>query len=396
MELSINRRQFPVTRRFNYLATGTEAPLSTPVVKACTVYLHEVASFGGAKSEVAEKSKERLLSSKRLFAEIIHASEDEIAAVPSASYGINLVALMVSPKKGDNIVLNELEFDSNMYPWLKYSKAGVEIRMAKSEKGIVSVDAIEKLVDDKTKVVTAAHVATWSGYRQDLKGAAEVAHRHGAVWVVDGAASVGSVVTDVKESDVDFLAISSHKWLLGPKGAGFLYVKKERAEKFDPPLPGWYGVSHETGTSGAWGNINFASNASKFEVGTPPVISYVGVAAGMKMIMEIGLRRVEKSISDLTQHLIEGLSGIGANVVTPTERRLRGGDIVALFKNGVDAENIHKRLEARKIITLLIREGQVSKLGWDAGGLYISPCFFNTEEEIDSLVRALKPLIGRT
>jgi cysteine desulfurase / selenocysteine lyase len=372
------RDEFPVTRKLNYLATGAEAPISTRVIRACNDYLEEVATEGGISPRISEKASEQMQGSKRLFSQMVNCDLDEVASVPSTSYAINMAALMIDPKPGDNLVINDLEFDSNLLPWLRYSEQGVEVRVAKNVDGVLAIEEIQKLVDEKTKVVTASHVSSWSGFRQDLKALSNLAHSQGALVVVDAANSVGAIETNLRESEVDFFTTSAHKWMLGPKGSGFLFVNRKIMDRFAPPLPGWYGVPSRTKIETVWKEVKFSKSASKYEVGTPSVISNVGVSASMKMLFEAGLSGVYKRISDLGDYAIGGFKKIGMKVITPTERERRGGAIVIMPK--MNSKELHNKLTSMGIATLLMR----------TGGIQVYPAFFNTEKELDALIDVLR------
>jgi len=390
MKFEKYRDLFPVTKKFTYLKTGSPgAPLSIPVREACMKHLDELTESGVANP--GGVSFDQLPLSRQIFAKLINCDPEEIAIIPNATYGLNSVALMINPKKGENIVANDLEFQSNLFPWLQFSKVGVEVRIAKSRNGILPVEEIERLVDHKTRAVTTPHVSTWTGFRQELKSVSKVAHDHGAYFVVDAVQSAGVIPVDVRASDVDFLAVSSQKWLLGPKGCGFLFVRRQLIDKFDPPLPGWYGVINDV-TVDSWDKIKFADSASKFEGGTPSMISVVGVTAGIGLLFRVGLPNLQERISDLTQYAIERLTSSGLQVLTPSERSKRGRAVNVLLRPGVDSVAAHRLLEARGILTQCIRREHMAKYGWNAGGFQISPCFFNNEGDIDAFVEAVRSI----
>jgi cysteine desulfurase/selenocysteine lyase len=307
-----------------------------------------------------------------------------------------MVALMLQLKKGENVVLNDLDFTANIYPWLRLTKVGVNVRMARSKNGILPVNEIERHVDDKTRVITATHVTTDSGFRNDLKALAKLAHAHGAYVVADGASSTGVIPVDLNDIDVDFFAASSQKWLLGPAGSGFLYVNSRLIDELEPVLPGWYGTKSLGNIDAlAWENIEFShGSAAKFEVGTPSLLSNVGVSAGMRMLLDVGLTNVHRRVSDLTQYALEKLRAIGLNVITPADREKRAGDIVVRMKPGNVALTVQRALESKRIMTEALDESEHQlRLGWKGGCLRFSPCFFNTEKEVDTLTEALHSIM---
>jgi len=391
MDFSKYREWFPVTRNWNYLFTGFLAPLANPVRDACVARVDRLSNGTFAYDPYDFEGEDPLSESKNLYAKLVNADPKEIAGVPSASYGINQVALMIAPKKGENVVLNDLEFHSNMYPWLKYQQFGVEIRIAKSKQGRLPVSEIEKLVDENTRVVTAAHISTWTGYREDVKEISRVAHRCNAFTVIDTAASGGATPLDVRDADVDFVAVSSHKWLMGIEGAGFLYVKRGLIDEFSSPMPGWYGTDNtKIETKNSWEKIPFHGSASKYEVGTPSVISRISVTAGMKMLFDIGVAKVQRRIEELAQYLIDELIKANLTPITPVEPELRGGCVNVFFKPGTDEDAVFSKLRANKIVVKHTERSAIERLGNQAGGVQATPSFFNTETELDQFVKTLR------
>ncbi len=255
------REMFPVTQNWNYLATGATAPLSTLVEKACSNYIAENTREG---FKFYSEIDDFIGKPKTLFAKLINCTESELAFVPNSTHGINLVSQMLQPKKGQNVVITDLEYFGCAYPWLLTQTRGVDVRVAKSEKGMLPIETIEKLVDDKTKAISVAHVCH-SGLRQDLKALSKLAHDHGAYMVSDAIGSCGIVDVDVRQNEIDFLSTSSYKWLLGLQGAGFLYIKKKLIESFEPPFPGSHATpdvdSARLMLSPSWRKIKFPNSA---------------------------------------------------------------------------------------------------------------------------------------
>jgi len=192
---------------------------------------------------------------------------------------------------------------------------------------------------------------------------------------------------------VDFLSTSSYKWLLGLQGGGFLYVRKGLIESFDPPFPGSQATPSSDWAklmlSPTWGKINFPKSAKRYETGMPSIMSAISLSASIKLLLEIGMRNVEKRVSDLTQYAIDKMNEIDLEVVTPVERNLRGGHIIVFMKNKKQAKDVCAYLFKRKIHV----QSFVPFYGPRNGGLFIAPDFFNNEEEIDSVAKQLRKLV---
>ena len=384
-----------MTKNWNYLATGATAPLSIPVYEACSKYLDENRDEGFKYySQVGDIVDEP----KVLFGKLVNCEPYELSIIPNSTHGINLVAQMVGALKGDNVVISELEYYGCAYPWLRLANDGVDVRIAKSKQGRVPFENIEKLVDDKTKALSIVHVCH-SGFRQDLRRLSKLAHDHGAFMATDAIGTCGVIDVDVKETGVDFLSTSSYKWLLGLSGSGFLYVRKGLIDSLEPPLPGSQATPKINGAmfmdlSPTWEKVPFAKNsARKFETGMPAVLSAISLTASIKLLLSIGMKNVQKRVSDLTQYAIEKMEQIGLDVVTPRERDERGAHLIVAMdeEKKVKADKISSALFKKKIHTQAFFPPYCSSYG----SLFVAPDFFNNEEEIDALAREIKILTSR-
>jgi selenocysteine lyase/cysteine desulfurase len=280
--------------------------------------------------------------------------------------------------RGSKIVTTDLEYPSVVYPWLRKS-LGVKVHYVKNINGKILLEDVERAVDDKTVAVAVSHVEYVNGFRHDLRALSEIAHEHGAYLIVDAIQSAGAMQIDVKKDDVDFLTTACYKWLLSPPGAGYLYVKEELIEKFEPPFVGWASVKPEVfDTIDFWDiwSLRLSETASRFEVGSPSFISLTGATEALKMILNVGIENIQKRILKLTDHLIESVKSLGLKLQTPEEPQYRSGVVNFKIDNPKElAESLN-----RKGIIVSAR----------AHGLRVSPHFYNTEEEIDKFMKEIK------
>ncbi|MEM2338142.1 MAG: aminotransferase class V-fold PLP-dependent enzyme [Candidatus Bathyarchaeia archaeon] len=174
---------------------------------------------------------------KSLFARLVNAKPEEVALVENTSVGLNIAANALLCPSGSKVVTTDLEYPSVVYPWLKKSPI-VKVHYIRNRRGKVLLEDFEKAVGNSTVAVVVSHVKYVNGFRNNLKALSEIAHSHGAVLIVDAIQSAGVIPIDVKRDDVDFLATACYKWLLGPSGAAYLYVRKELIEKLKPPMLG--------------------------------------------------------------------------------------------------------------------------------------------------------------
>lgn len=364
------REKFPVTRSKVFLNHSAYSPPSQPVVDVMRKYNDDLSRFEIDESEYS--------LGKEFFAGLINAEEEEIALVQNTSTGLNIVADMLNYPKGSNVVTTDMEYPSVVYPWLR-RRLGVEVRYVENVEGKILVEDVEKAVDNQTAAVAVSHVEYVNGFRHDLKELAKVAHEHDAFLVVDAIQSLGAMSVDVRKDDVDFLTASCYKWLLGPAGAGYLYVRREHVEKFEPPFIGWASVKPEVFETIDFWDIwepRLSHTASRFEVGSPSFISFAGAAVAIQLLLEIGIRNIQKRVLGLTELLVESLQDSGFDLTTPVDPEHRSGIVHFLVGN---AQEKAEKLKKKGII-----------VSARSNGLRVSPHFYNNEEEIKHLIQEVK------
>jgi len=364
------REQFPITKNKTFFNHAAQSPLPKPVADAVRKYADEFSNLGTSTLEGDDCGKPQ-------FGKLIGAEPAEIATIENTSMGLNIAANVLRYPSGSKIVTTDLEYPSVVYPWLRKS-LGAKIHYVKNINGKISLDDMEKAVDDKTVAVAISHVEYANGFRHNLRVLSEIAHEHGAYLIVDAIQSVGTMPIDVKRDDVDFLMAACYKWLLSPAGAAYLYVKDELIEKFEPPFVGWASVKQETfDTVDFWDiwNLNLSKTASRFEIGSPCTISLVGATAAMKMLLGFGTENIRKRIAKLTDHLLESVKDLGLKLQTPDEKQCRSG--IVNFKTD-EPQKTAERLTKKNIV-----------VSARANGIRVSPHFYNTEEEIDKLMEKI-------
>jgi len=365
------REQFPITRNKVFLNHAAQSPLPKPAADVVRKFVDDFSNFGDTSIEWND-------GGKPFFAKLIQAKPEEIAFVENTSMGLNIAANVLHYPPDSKIVTTDLEYPTVVYPWLR-KKLDVKVHYVKNIDGKILLEDMERAVDDKTVAVAVSHVEYVNGFRHDLQALSEIAHKHGAYLIVDAIQSAGAMQIDVKKDDVDFLATACYKWLLSPPGAGYLYVKKELIEQFEPPFVGWASVKPEVfETLDFWDiwSLELSETASRFEVGSPSFISLIGAAEALKILLNFGIENIEKRILKITNYLIESVKSLGLKLQTPEEPQYRSG--VVNFKIGKPRE-IAESLQRKGII--------VSARGH---GLRVSPHFYNTEEEIDKFIEEIK------
>jgi cysteine desulfurase/selenocysteine lyase len=329
-------------------------------------------------------------------AQLIHAQKDcEVIFTRNTTESLNLVAYsygLSHVKAGQEIVLSVMEHHSNILPWQMVARqTGAKlVYLEPDAEGTLTKEEIETKITDRAAIVAIGHVSNVLGVTNPVQEICEVAHRHGAVCVVDGAQSTPHIPVDVQKIGCDFFAFSGHK-LLGPMGVGVLYGKLELLEEMPPFLTGGEMIEYVTRES-----ATFAEVPEKFEAGTVNASGAVGLAAAIRYLNGVGFDTVQKTEQALTKRLMEGLATIPEVTVYGSENPEKHCGIVTFNIEGCHPHDVASVLDTEHIC---IRAGHhcaqplMQFLGVNAtarASLY----FYNTEEEVDRFVAAVGKVRG--
>lgn len=328
-------------------------------------------------------------NTRNLVKEFINAkSKDEIIFTANATDSLNLVVngyFKNNLKKGDEVVLNKAEHASNILPWLMLKKEiGIEIKYAPLNKdNTLSLDNIKKVITKNTKVVSFAEVTNVIGDTRDVKTIVEYCHKLGILVVVDASQSVPHKKVDVSLTDVDFLAFSAHK-MLGPTGVGVLYGKYELLKKMLPVKYGG-GMNLYYGEEG----VSLVEIPYRFEAGTPNISGIIAFSESIKFLNKVGFGNIELKEKHLRKYLLSELKKIPYIKIY---NESVASNIVLINIDGITSGDLGLYLNTKNIC---VRSGKhCTKMLGDESGfedtVRISLYFYNSYEEIDKLVLALK------
>ncbi len=360
---------WPTLSKMTYLNNASTGIPPVNTFSAMKQYLDD-------EAEAVDKFEDTLNEFKEIrqhLASLLGGHYSQYAFVPSTSEGVNSIAHGVHYPEGSNVVICDLEFPANYVPWQNASRFyDFELRVVKSNNGAAPLDAFKDNVDENTKVISISQIQFGSGFRADLGELSKLAHDNSALLAVDIIQAAGCFHTDLSKLDVDFATGQSAKWLLGPVGAGFIYVGKSVMDELKPRFLGWWGVENlmEFGYSE---RIPLA-DARKFQVGSPAVIAYVGLLESLKTLLKIPGEDREKAAMNNADYLRKRLSEI--DVAFYDFGRDHNSAIVSCKPQ--DVENLHERL-MKNNIHCSVRNGR----------LRVSPHFYNNHNEIDRLVEYL-------
>ncbi len=368
------RAQYPLLDEYAFLDHAAVSPLGTCVVRATEEYLH--------KAQYGPKYRDDIRAcydgARAAMAALVGASPDEIAFVQNTAVGISMAAHGLPLRAGDEVILVDMEYPANVYPWLSLAAKGVTTRIVPHRRGGLDLETLRMAVSERTRVVAVSSVEFLSGYRTDLQAIGAFCRERGIYFVVDGIQSLGVIPMDVRACSIDLLATGGPKWLLGPRGQGFLFCRREIIPDIRPVLTGAGGVIDEDNYLQY--NLTFAGNADRFHIGTMNTAGIVGLKASVEMLMAVGIANIKKRVMELTDLLIAGLQEHGYPIFSNLEPEHRSG--IVTFDTP-DAEAVHAGLYAQKVIVSL-RSGQ-------SGESYIrvSPHGYNNEGDIQRFLAAL-------
>ncbi|MBI4540875.1 MAG: aminotransferase class V-fold PLP-dependent enzyme [Gemmatimonadetes bacterium] len=309
-----SRRRFPATERWIYLDTCARGLLSTDVRAAVDRYLDDRMCDGGNKTAMFE-TVER---ARKKFARLINADADEVAYTKNVSEGLNAVATAIPWKPGDNVVLcPELEHPNNVYLWLNLRRRhGIEVRAVPARDGHIPSDVLVEAMDARTRVVTVSSVTFAPGFRTDLRTLADACRERDVLLLVDAAQSVGVLHTDVHELGVDAVAVSTQKGLLAFYGMGFLYCRREWAERLTPAYLARFGVDLGDAHEASMGDADYRlmPAARRFDLGNYNFLGATAADAAFDLLLELGTERIEKHAVSLAHRLARGMMALGLPV----------------------------------------------------------------------------------
>ena len=372
---ALRLREFAVAEHWAYFDHAAVAPLPRRSGEALREWVDDQERHGvvhwpawGRKVEQAREACARL----------IHAEVDEIAFIANTTSGIGLIAEGYPWKPGDSVVTAAEEYPSNLYPWMNLASRGVTLRAVPTRPdGRIWVDDLAAAIDSTTRVLTISHVEFASGFRNDLDALGELCRSRGVAFFVDAIQGLGPLTIDVRRTPIDFLAADGHKWLLGPEGAGLLYVRRDWIDRLRPIGVGWKSVVSSYNAPGI--DFTLKPDASRWEGGTFAMAPLQAFAQSLQLFLEIGPDVVSKRILDRAEAVRELARSAGWAVHGSARPEDQAG-IVALEKPGVDHEAFARDLRGRGI-ALACRRGRVR----------VSPHMYNNDDDLERLASALRP-----
>ncbi|HEY8598885.1 MAG TPA: aminotransferase class V-fold PLP-dependent enzyme, partial [Thermomicrobiales bacterium] len=304
--------------------------------------------------------------------ELLGVPPGDIAFLNSASEGLGQLAAGLDWRPGDNVVVEDIEFPSGLYPWTRLAAQGVEVRLVRQEGGEATIDRLAAALDDRTRVLAVSQVSYLTGRRYDLAELRALADRHGALLSVDATHAAG--VVPVAAQHADLLVSSCYKFLLGVHGAAILYCNPQRLGNLQPQSLGWHSVaSHHTVAAPT--DYTLRPTAARFEAGNPPFMALAVLENALETLATIGVERIERHVLALGGLLHSALQARGLTLLTPEDPARRGPNICFSWPDSVG------------LVAALAAHGI---LVWGGDGrVRVSFHAYNDEDDVARLLTAL-------
>jgi cysteine desulfurase / selenocysteine lyase len=369
----LRRREFPVAQHRNFLAHAGVCPLPGRVTAAIKQYA-DFAATGDQEAGVLEKY---LGEGRELAASLLHAQPHEIAFVGPTSLALSFVAGGLKFRRGENILIYHDDYPSNVYPWMALAEKGVEVRLMNIRQlGVIRPRDVIGQVDENTRLVALASCHFVSGWRIDHAAIGAELRKRKILFCLDAIQTLGAFPTTVE--NVDMLAADSHKWLLGPCGAGILYVRSEVQPLVQPAVFGSNNVRSPDFI--AQEQIVFRSTAKRYEPGSYNLLSVVGLSACIGLALELGVENIAAELLRKRAKLVPALQAKGYTVLNADAAPENCGGITTFFKPDADLEALHAKLTAANITTSLRADRSGRKY------IRLSPHFYNTDAELEQML----------
>lgn len=368
------RAQFPLADNKIYLNNGTMGPSPYPVLNEVYQDMLQVDTNGryGGHEDIALKSMSDLLGTK----------DTELTLTRNVTEGINIACWGLPLKAGDEVIMSTHEHVGNATPWLNRAKLhGIIIKVIPLGKTAQeTLDLVNKAITKSTRVIALPHIPCTIGQILPAKEICKLAREKGIFSFVDGAHPPGMIHVNLKDIDCDMYAGCCHKWLLGPKGTGFLYV----SENFRNTLQAYYGGG---GFDTGWDMLSkppvlkgYIDNGHRYYYGTQNPSLFKGIAKAVEFHKQIGTERIEKRVKSLAAYLQENLIKLGPKLemLTPTEEISRGAQISFKIADK-DMTKLQTQCNEKSITTRFVAENNINCLR-------ISTHIYNNQKEIDLFI----------
>lgn len=387
------RFDIPILKNLIYMDCAATSPIPRPVFEAMSNYWNECpfnygqshASFRGSK-----ETKRRCDEARKNVAELINSKPEEVVFTKNTTEAINIVAHGLDFGRDDEVLISNIEHQSNHIPWLCIGKQkNIKVKVIRAnQEGRIPPEKIEEMISPRTRLISITHASNVFGSIQDVKTIGRIAQNYGVTFLIDSAQTAGRIPIDVKEIDCDFMAICGRKSLMGPQGTGALYGREDVLQNLNP---------HEIGGVAAIleddNEYRLAELPDRLHAGMYNAMGIVGLGRAVKYVgKDIGIGRVRAHIEELTCYLIDRLEQIDSVLLYGPKKLVQQNGVISFNLAGTDSRDMAWRLD--NLANIAVGSGSHGSPGAmhqikASGTVRVSLQFYNTKEEIDRLLSAI-------
>ncbi len=362
--------EFPVKKRCVYCNNAAVAPLPASTSFHLKKWLDEYVEAG---TLYYSQWMERIKKTRQDFASFLKVKASEIAFVKNTSTGISFLANGYDFSPGDEIVVFEKEFPSNLYPWLSLEEKGVKVKVVPERNYAYNYDEWLFLLTPRTRLCAVSFVDYATGFRHNLQYLGRECAKRGIIFAVDAIQGLGVLPLDVRNCSIDFLCADGHKWLLSPEGCAVMYIKKSLIPHVKPITLGWNSVCHSSDFETI--RLDLKADAARFEEGSPNVFGILALSHSLALLRRVGIEKIASKVTGLTDYLRENIS---TQKYESYSRQEEPSCIVNFKPLHKHPQEVYRKLMGKKIF------GSVRR-----NGIRFSPHFYNDLEEMERIVDIL-------
>lgn len=391
IDLDRIRADTPAASRIAYLHNAGAALMPTPVAAAMKQHIDLESEIGGYAA--ADREAERLDAVYGSVARLLNAAHDEIALVENATVAWQMAFYSLPFRKDDRILTAEAEYAANYVAFLQVAKrTGAVIDVVPSDaSGELDIEALERMIDDRVKLIAITWVPTNGGLVNPAAAIGRIARAYGIAYLLDACQAVGQIDVDVEAIGCDMLSATGRKFLRGPRGTGFLYVRRNMLQQLEPPM-----IDHFAAPWVSRDSYQLRDDARRFETWENNYAARLGLGAAVDYALEIGIAPIEQRCRMLAGRLRDGLAALPGITICDLGRA--PGAIVSFTMKGHEADAIVASAAAAGI-TIGASDPSSTRIDAERRALphvvRASPHYYNTEAEVDRLIVHLKGLPSR-
>jgi len=320
------------------------------------------------------------LGLKESISRLIHVDKSDVILGNSATYGLHLLANGLEFKGGDEIILLQNDFPTDILPWLSLQQKGVIVHQLKAQNHVLTLEEIQKAINRRTKLICLPFVHSFTGFKEDIKAIGKLCRSQRILFLVNLSQAAGCFELDLSQWEVDAVVCAGYKWLLGPYGTGFCWIRKDIRQELNYAQNYWISLMDEAGLNSE-GSINLKDDhtARRYDVfGTANFFNFVPWKASIDYLLELGLDRVDRHNQLLVDQMIDGLDRKKFSLISPYPQKERTNIVVFSHTDASQNSHLYEFLKGKGFYLALWKNK-----------LRVSPHIYNTQQEIEGLLTVL-------